>query len=54
MNINLKPFAHREHDFFIDNLLDFKTVDILTFSGAYIFVSFNQKFIYPNGQSRVK
>lgn len=53
MYIVLKPFEQREPKYIIEDLKDTDTADIPTFSGAYIIVSTDQRFIYPNGKSKV-
>jgi excinuclease UvrABC nuclease subunit len=54
MNQNLKPFCHRDPDNVFSDILEIQDFsDIPTMPGAYIFASHDQKFIYPNGQSKI-
>jgi len=54
MNSDLKTFVHRNttdaefHDLMMSDSTDFPT-----YPGVYVFVSHNQKFVYPNGMSRI-
>ena len=54
MDINLKPFCHREPFYVVEDLLSFESFrEIPEIPGVYILASSDQKFIYPNGQSRI-
>ena len=53
MDNNLRPFCHREPEGIIDifSLTDYSSIP--KNPGAYIFVSYDQKFLYPNGSSKI-
>ena len=49
----LKEFREK-HDGFIYDILDFSEINLIpTLPGAYILISHDTKFIYPEGQSKV-
>ena len=54
MENNLRPFCHRLPQRTIVDIFEITDFSqIPTSAGAYIFVSLKEKFIYPNGNSRV-
>jgi len=54
MDNNLRPFCHREPDRIISDIFNIEDYsEIPTIPGAYIFASKNEKFLYPNGLSRI-
>jgi excinuclease UvrABC nuclease subunit len=54
MDINLKTFSHRNPDRIITDIFSFDDyLSIPRTPGAYIFASQKDKFLYPNGLSKI-